>query len=223
MKRILMIAVALCFVLSGTIENFAQKRKPTKKPARKKLVRCYENGKRVYRTKCRTPQITNPELVIIPQTTNKKAEKTEENPYGLSNGIGNGQGTGGGMGTGRGRGYGNGDGVGNGSGNGNTTEENFPKVVTPNAGLITPLKILSKPRAQYTDAARQNNVQGTIVLRITFLANGSIGSISVVKGLGYGLNENAIAAAKQIRFEPAKKNGVPYAVTKSVNFNFVIY
>jgi TonB family protein len=88
---------------------------------------------------------------------------------------------------------------------------------------IEPLQIISKPRANYTDAARQNQVQGTVALRVVFTASGQIGSVSPVKSLSDGLTEQAIAAAKEIKFEPAKKNGVPQTVTKQVQYSFTIY
>lgn len=85
------------------------------------------------------------------------------------------------------------------------------------------LQVISKPRAEYTDVARQNNVQGIVTLRVTFLANGQIGNISVVSGLPYGLTEHAVSAAKRIRFTPQRKDGRPISVTKSVQYNFTIY
>ena len=85
------------------------------------------------------------------------------------------------------------------------------------------MKITAKQKAQYTDAARQNNVQGTVTLRVTFLASGSIGSIATIKGLPYGLTEQAIAAARAMRFEPEKVNGVPRTTTRPVSFTFNIY
>lgn len=85
------------------------------------------------------------------------------------------------------------------------------------------MKIVSKPRANYTDAARQNQVQGTVTLRVTFLPSGQIGSISPVNGLPYGLTEQAIAAARSIKFEPQMVNGSPVTVTKQVQYSFTIY
>ncbi|MBA2736364.1 MAG: energy transducer TonB, partial [Pyrinomonadaceae bacterium] len=85
------------------------------------------------------------------------------------------------------------------------------------------LKIISKPRANYTDAARQNQIQGTVTLRVTFLASGQIGKISLVNDLPDGLTEQAIAAARTIRFEPQIVNGKPRTVTKTVQYNFTIY
>lgn len=87
-----------------------------------------------------------------------------------------------------------------------------------------PLRIISKPRPSYTDAAREHQVTGTVRLRVTFLASGEIGSItSVGTGLPYGLTEEAVGAAEQIKFEPQKVNGVPQSVSKTVEYSFSIY
>jgi TonB family protein len=89
--------------------------------------------------------------------------------------------------------------------------------------VTTDVKIISKPSAKYTDAARQNQFSGTVRLRVTFTASGQIGSVSPVGSLPYGLTEQAIAAAKSIRFEPAKKDGVPITKTKQIDYAFTLY
>ena len=133
---------------------------------------------------------------------------------GQGSGRGTGAGSGSGSGSGGGTGDGNGDGVGP-DGNGNPPP--------PVARVTQPLRITAKQKAQYTDLARQNNVQGTVTLRVTFNANGSIGSISTVKGLPHGLTEQAIAAARAMRFEPEMVNGQPRTTTRPVSFTFNIY
>ena len=192
-------------------------------------------------------KVTNPELVLRPETQGNRKEKPSNDPYGDPNskfniasdgpgsgggqgsGTGRGQGSGRGTGAGSGDGSGNGSGIGNGNGNGRGNGDNGaddtppPTVKIPPAGPTVALSITSKPRANYTDAARTNQVQGTVTLRVTFNANGTIGSISPVSGLPNGLTEQAIAAARGIRFEPAKKNGVPQTVTKQVAYTFTLY
>jgi TonB family protein len=86
-----------------------------------------------------------------------------------------------------------------------------------------PLNIISKPKAAYTDEARTNDTQGVVTLRITFLASGEIGGITVVSGLPDGLTEQAIAAAKQIKFEPKRVDGQPVSVTMTFQYGFNIY
>jgi TonB family protein len=86
-----------------------------------------------------------------------------------------------------------------------------------------PIVILSKPRPGYTDEARSNNVQGTVILNVTFESNGTIGAIEVVKGLEHGLAEATVEAARKITFTPARQNGNPVTVRKQLSYSFSIY
>ncbi len=143
---------------------------------------------------------------------------------GQGSGNGTGQGSGRGTGNGSGNGSGSGGGLGNGNGNGTGDGDGGIGAPPPKAvGVTQGIKILSKPRPGYTDSARQANIQGTVILRVTFLASGQVGGISAVKGLGNGLTEQAISAARRIAFEPAKTNGVAQSVTKQIEYTFSIY
>ena len=86
-----------------------------------------------------------------------------------------------------------------------------------------PLKILSKQLPSYTDSARRNNVEGTVTLMVAFENTGKINHILVVRGLGSGLDEQAVKAARQLKFAPQMKDGVPVTVVKNVQFSFTIY
>lgn len=85
------------------------------------------------------------------------------------------------------------------------------------------LTIVTMPKASYTEAARQANLQGTVILRVAFLRNGGIGSVSVVKGLPLGLTEQAIVAARKLAFLPGTVDGKPINITKQVEYTFSIY
>lgn len=89
--------------------------------------------------------------------------------------------------------------------------------------VTIPLKILSKKKAEYTEEARSEGIQGKVTLRVTFLASGGIGSITTVKGLPHGLTERAIDAVRYIRFEPETVNGTPRTTTRPVSYSFNIY
>ena len=84
----------------------------------------------------------------------------------------------------------------------------------------TVVEVLSKPPVQYTSEARQLNVEGDVVLRVTFLANGQVVVQGVVHGLGHGLDEEARRVAEQIRFRPATSNGQPVDVTTKITITF---
>lgn len=87
----------------------------------------------------------------------------------------------------------------------------------------TPLKIVAKPHASYTDRARRNGVSGTISMAVVFTADRKIGQVMVLKGLGYGLDEEAVKAAANIVFEPETENGKPITVVKTLQYSFTIY
>ena len=94
--------------------------------------------------------------------------------------------------------------------------------VTPDPNE-TNVKIISKPKATYTDAARMNGVSGTIRLLIELASDGKVRNILVIKRLGSGLDEQALDAARDIKFTPATKNGVPISVVKTFEYSFMIY
>ena len=85
-----------------------------------------------------------------------------------------------------------------------------PKVAAadPNAAT-TPVEITFKPLPVYTAEARSLKIEGEVLLEMSFGANGTLQVNRVVKGLGHGLDEAAIAAANRIRFKPALRNGEP--------------
>jgi hypothetical protein len=101
-----------------------------------------------------------------------------------------------------------------------TTHEKGP-VAKPD----TPLKILFKPKAAYPQPQDGGTVcmQGSVTLKVEFLATGEIGKIVAITKLPYGATENAIEAAKKIRFVPKMKDGKPITTVSTVQFSFGIY
>ena len=87
-----------------------------------------------------------------------------------------------------------------------------------------PYRIISKSMAAYTEQARNNGVQGSVSVKIVFLANGGIGPITVTGDpLKDGLTERVIAAARRIVFLPKKVNGIPVSTTVSFQYHFTLY
>jgi protein TonB len=84
-------------------------------------------------------------------------------------------------------------------------------------------RLLSKPEPQYTEEARRNQVTGTVVLRVVFSSMGEVVDIHAVRLLPFGLTEKAIAAARQIRFQPATRGGQPVSVYMQLEYNFNLY
>jgi TonB family protein len=72
-----------------------------------------------------------------------------------------------------------------------------------------PAEILSKPTPIYTQEARSLRIEGEVLLEVVLEASGSLRVVRVVRGLGHGLDDNAVKAAEQIRFKPAMRDGQP--------------
>lgn len=95
-----------------------------------------------------------------------------------------------------------------------------PVARTESRPIVLPVELLFKPKPQYTTEARQLKVEGEVLVEVVFAASGELRVQRVVRGLGHGLDESALRAARQIRFNPAKKNGQPYDSSALVHIVF---
>jgi TonB family protein len=97
---------------------------------------------------------------------------------------------------------------------------NGPKIAQADSPATTQVEIISKPNPVYTQAARQLKLEGEVLLEVLFGANGQVHVNRVVRGLGHGLDEAAVAAASQMRFKPAQRVGTPVDSTAIVHVVF---
>jgi protein TonB len=152
-----------------------------------------------------------------------------------------GPGTGNGIGTGTGTGIGEGEGTGFGPGrNGNMGKNDRepggggPGGAPGNASadytktfkgseVSVKARILSKPEPQYTEEARKNQITGTVVLKAILSSSGEVTSIRPISQLPFGLTEKTIAAARQIKFTPAIKDGHAVSQWIQIEYNFNLY
>lgn len=81
-------------------------------------------------------------------------------------------------------------------------------------------KLTDRAQPSYTEPARENRVEGVVRLRVVLCPSGSVSNVSVVKGLPDGLTEQAIVAARKIKFEPAEKDGEKVAQYVLLEYNF---
>jgi TonB family protein len=127
-----------------------------------------------------------------------------------------GPGTGGGTGTGRGTGVGEGDGSGIGPGSGGGTGGGPYR---PGSGIAAPT-IIHEVKPDYTEEGRRRGIEGDVVVEIIVRSDGSVGSVKLLSGLGAGLDQRAIDAVKQWRFNPATRYGTPVDVIVQVAVEF---
>ncbi len=130
--------------------------------------------------------------------------------------FGNGIATGG-----KGDGRSNGQGIATGGFGSQQVVHQGPKIAQADPGAATsPVEITFKPNPVYTDEARSLKLEGEVLLEVSFSANGSLHVNRVVRGLGHGLDEAAIAAANKMRFKPALRGGQPVDSTAVVHVTF---
>ncbi|MEO8434483.1 MAG: energy transducer TonB [Pyrinomonadaceae bacterium] len=192
------------------------------------------------------PKIKNPALpmpatldadpVLFPPDTRPIAygmpnSKSTDPSSGSGKGNGIGTGTGGGVGPGEGGGYGPGRGGNTGGGDrneggggpgGGGGGVDYNKIFRTSE-VSTKARILSKPEPPYTEEARKNQVTGTVVLKVVFSSSGQVTNIRAVSGLPNGLTEKAIAAAHNIKFIPAVKDGRNVSMYAQLEYTFTIY
>jgi len=98
---------------------------------------------------------------------------------------------------------------------------NTPRIQRVDTTLPTSsVEITYKPNPVYTDEARNLKLEGEVLLEVNFTANGQLHVNRVVRGLGHGLDEAAVAAANKMRFKPALHNGQAIDSTAVVHVVF---
>lgn len=87
-------------------------------------------------------------------------------------------------------------------------------------GGVSAPRVSYSPDPEYSDEARGAKYQGVCVLTLIVGPDGLPWDIRVARSLGMGLDEKAIEAVKQWRFQPAMKDGKPVAVAINVEVQF---
>ena len=83
-------------------------------------------------------------------------------------------------------------------------------------------KALGMVQPQYTDSARAAGVEGRVRVQLAIDASGAVTSASIASGLGHGLDESAVAAAKRMKFSAATRCGKGVDATFVVSMRFVL-
>ncbi len=137
---------------------------------------------------------------------------------GITTSQGTGSGGGGGTGTGTGVGPGSGSGVGPGWGGGFGGG-----AYRPGSGIDLP-RLIHDEKPQYTADAMRAKIQGTVVLECVVNPDGTVGDVTVVKSLDatFGLDQEAVKAARKWRFVPGRRLGQPVPVLVTLELTFTL-
>ena len=179
-------------------------------------------------------QITPPAIVVRNEQPKLSADATIVGPpaltvlptsqignplSGLLQPPSNGTGFGGGIGSSSGGGIGGGQGPGFGPGYGGGTGGGVYRV----GGGVSAPRAIYDPDPDYSEEARNAKFQGTVLLWVVIGADGTPHDIRVQRSLGMGLDEKAIDAVRQWKFEPSMKDGLPVAVQVNIEVSFRLY
>lgn len=164
-----------------------------------------------------------PAELLIPAKTTASAETTLPGviaPSAPAVSESQGAGTGGGAGTGSGQGIGQGTGSGLGAGTGGGTGGGAYR---PGAGITLPV-VLKEVKPAYTADAMRAKVQGSVWLECIVMPDGSVGEVKVTRSLDpiFGLDQEAIKAAKMWRFRPGMRQGEPVPVIITIELTFTL-
>ncbi len=131
-----------------------------------------------------------------------------------------GPGRGGGVGTGQGTGIGPGQGSGLGPGSGGGTGGGAYR---PGSGVTVP-EVLRQVKPQYTSEAMRARIQGSVEVECVVRTDGTVGDVHVVRSLDprYGLDDEAVKAARQWRFRPGTRRGEPVPVLVTIELTFTL-
>lgn len=162
------------------------------------------------------PTVVMPPEVKISMNAPNLGNPTAAMPSGPPS---NGTGSGGGIGSGSGGGIGVGAGPGVGEGRGGGIGGGVFRV----GGGVSAPKAIYAPDPEYSEEARKAKYQGQCVLSLIVGPDGKPRDVKVARSLGLGLDEKAIEAVNQWKFEPAQKDGKPVSVQISVEVSFRLY
>jgi periplasmic protein TonB len=164
------------------------------------------------------------EELNIPAMTQASAAETLKGivatPLEAAPSLSQGSGTGGGAGTGRGTGSGPGTGSGLGPGSGGGTGGG---AYQPGNGVTTPIA-LDQVKPQYTSEAMRARIQGTVWVECIVQPNGQCSDVHVVRSLdpNFGLDQEAVKAARLWRFKPGTRLGQPVPVLVTIELSFAL-
>lgn len=161
-----------------------------------------------------TPTVTMPQAVKLPMNNkmpvlgDTQSLQVAMASQGSGGGGGFGRSAGGGIGSGRGAGVG--PGVTGGYGGG---------VMSVGGGVTAP-RVIHSVKPQFSEAATAAKYQGVVSIQLIVDPQGTPQDVRVVRHLGMGLDEKAIEAVRQYKFQPAMYQGHPVPVQVVIDVDF---
>lgn len=98
--------------------------------------------------------------------------------------------------------------------------EDMPEEGSLRAVGFAPPEFLTRVKPEYTSEAEQANITATVEAMVVFRLNGEVGRCEIVRWAGFGLEESAERAIRQLKFKPATRDGKPVSIRALIRYNF---
>jgi TonB family protein len=97
------------------------------------------------------------------------------------------------------------------------------QVYKPGSGVSLP-RVISDVKPYYTPEAMKAKIEGKVVMSVVVLATGDVGDVAITQSLDaeHGLDQEAVEAVRQWKFEPGKRGGEPVAVEVAIEMTFTL-
>ncbi len=95
-------------------------------------------------------------------------------------------------------------------------------VRTIGGDVVAPV-VIDSVNPEFTEEARKAKFMGVVTVGLVVDRQGMPTDVHLVRGVGLGLDENAVDAVRQYRFRPAMENGEPVRVALNVEVNYQIF
>ena len=89
-------------------------------------------------------------------------------------------------------------------------------------GVSAPI-LLYQVDPEFSEEARRSKTAGNVLVNLWVDENGNPSHVHVIRGIGMGLDEKAVAAVKLYKFKPATENGKPVVVEMNIDVTFHIF
>jgi periplasmic protein TonB len=101
--------------------------------------------------------------------------------------------------------------------------DNDGPIYRPGVAGVTLPRAIFDPDPEYSEEARHNRCQGSVILFLIVDAQGQPRALRLQRSLGMGLDEKAMAAVSKWRFQPATLHGQPVATQINVEVTFRLF
>jgi TonB family protein len=98
--------------------------------------------------------------------------------------------------------------------------EDLPEEGSPRSIGFQPPQFLNRVKPEYTAEAERADISATVEANVVLRANGEIGDIEILRWAGFGLDESAVRAIRQLKFKAATRDGKAVSVRALIRYNF---